>query len=130
VVLHQKDWSILLGVHLPKMGVVFTETGCARTGYLSLGYFTFKHGRLVRGKWQQLSRMDRLGWASSLKDYCFDDRSSPRLRRLLSLFEGETKRLSSWLRSTPLWITGLSPDSFRHRVCDNTRNEKQDWERG
>jgi hypothetical protein len=34
VVLHQKDWSIVLGVHLPKMGVVFTETGCAYTGYL------------------------------------------------------------------------------------------------
>jgi len=34
VVLHQKGWSIPLGVQLPKMGVVFTETGCARTGYL------------------------------------------------------------------------------------------------
>ena len=34
MVLHQKGWSIPLGVQLPKMGVVFTETGCARTGYL------------------------------------------------------------------------------------------------
>jgi len=31
--IHQKGWSIPLGVHLPKMGVIFTETGCARTGY-------------------------------------------------------------------------------------------------
>jgi len=35
VVLHQECWSFPLGVHLPKMGVVFTEPGCARTDYLS-----------------------------------------------------------------------------------------------
>jgi hypothetical protein len=34
VALHQENKSFPLGVHLPKLGVVFTKTGCAFTDYL------------------------------------------------------------------------------------------------